>query len=307
MTKVSFAVVVIGYKLGRSIMKKSLLAVICATVIGTGALTGCQSSTGGGATGTDRQQLLTISSAQLNAEVATAYKETIASARAQKALDVPAVYASRVKAIFNRLVPHTTTFRPDGTKFDWEIHTINSDEVNAWCMPGGKMVVYTGIIKQLNLTNDELAAIIGHEMAHALREHTREKLSQEQAKSAGLSALGKLAGLGDKEMKIAEMVGQYGLSLPFSRQMESESDVIGLELMARAGYNPEAAPRLWEKMNKLSQDGMFDAIRSTHPTNQARIAELQKRIPEVMPLYEAAKGKKGTAATKGGKKGAKKR
>ncbi len=290
-------------------MKKSLLAVICATVIGTSALTGCQSTTGGGATGSNRQQLLTISSAQLNAEVAESYKKTIADARSQRALDVPAVYAKRVKAIFNRLVPHTAAFRPDGTKFEWEIHTINSDEVNAWCMPGGKMVVYTGIIKQLNLTDDELAAIVGHEMAHALREHTREKLSQEQAKSAGLGLLGKVAGLSTDQMKIAELVGQYGLSLPFSRQMESESDVIGLELMARAGYNPEAATRVWEKMNNLSKDGAFDALLSTHPTNQGRITELQKRLPEVMPLYQAAKGKKATSAParKGGKKGTKKR
>jgi predicted Zn-dependent protease len=275
-------------------MKNKLLALVCTTLIATTSLTGCQSTTDGGATGSKRSQLLLIPSAELNAEVAVEYKKFISQARAARALDVPATYASRVKTIFNRLVPHTAQFRPDGTKFDWEIHTVNSDEINAWCMPGGKMVVYSGIIKELNLTNDELAAIIGHEMAHALREHTREKISQEYAKKQGLSILGKVAGLDASQMKIAELVGQYGFSLPFSRQMESESDVIGLELMARAGYNPEAAVTLWEKMGQKSGTSAFESLTSTHPTSGARVNEIKSRLPQVTPLYEAAR--------KGGKK-----
>ncbi|WP_434778457.1 M48 family metallopeptidase [Neisseria sp. Ec49-e6-T10] len=284
-------------------MNIKTLVVLCTALIGTTVLTGCQSTTSNNTTGNNRQQLLLIPNAQLNAEVAQEYKTLISQARQAKALNVPASYAKRVKTIFNRIVPHTTAFRQDGSSFNWEINVINTDEVNAWCAPGGKMVVYSGIIKQLNLTDDELAAIIGHEMAHALREHTREQMSQEMAKSEGLKWAGKLAGLNSDQMDLANLVSKYGFSLPFSRTMEKEADVIGLELMARAGYNPQAAVTLWEKMAKVSGEGSaLEALTSTHPTNSARINEIKKRQDEVMPLYEASKSKKATGTKKGGKK-----
>lgn len=278
-----------------------MLALSLATVIGLTSLTGCQSTTKAGATGVDRQQLLLVNSAQLNAEVAELYKKELAKARQANALDTPAVYANRVNAIFKRLLPHTNVFRPDGTQFNWEIHTINSDEVNAFCMPGGKMIVYTGIIKQLNLTDDELAAIIGHEMAHALREHTREKLSQDSVKSTGLSLVKTFTKINSTQMDLADMASQVGLSLPFSRVMETESDVIGLELMARAGYNPEAASQVWAKSAKLSagKGSAFDALLSTHPTDENRLKKLDSLVPKVLPLYEEAKTKKAPTSTKG--------
>ena len=273
-------------------MKNKLLTLICTSLIATGSLTGCQSTTSGGATGSNRTQLI-IPDPQLNAEMAAEYKNIIAAARKAGALDKPSIYAKRVKNIFNRLVPHTTEFRSDGTAFNWEIHTIDTNEINAWCMPGGKMVVYNGIIRELNLTNDELAAIIGHEMAHALREHSQEQITQEKLKNTGFALAGQFTGLNTTQINWAQRLTTLGVMLPFSRKMESESDVIGLELMARAGYNPEAAVTLWEKMGKKSGDKAFAGLTSTHPTSSARINELRSRLPQVMPLYEAAKkGKK---------------
>lgn len=289
-------------------MKKNIIALSIITVLGLTSLTGCQSTTSGGATNVKRSQLLTVDSAEFNAEIDKYYRAELSKARNAGALDVPAAKAKRVSNIFQRMLPHTVAFRPDGTKFNWEIHTINSSTVNASCYAGGKMVVYTGIIDQLNLDDDELAAIVGHEMAHALREHSREQFSQQQAKSMGFSVIKQVTNISGSQLQLAEIVSQFGMSLPFSRTMESESDVIGLELMARAGYNPEAAPRVWRKMSKLSgsQGSSLEAITSTHPTNEARIKKLESLIPTVMPLYEESKLKKAPttkrAITKGKKR-----
>lgn len=277
-------------------MKKSTLSFMCATLISAGVLSGCQSTTQGGTTGNNRSQLLLVSSAEMNQAGDAEFKKMVAQAKAQKAYNVPVAYANRVKVIFNRLVPQTTTFRTDSTQVNWEIAVFNSKEVNAFALPGGKMVVLSGIIKELNLTDDELAAIIGHEMAHVLREHSREQASQALAKKQGFAIIAKAAKLDSGKTDMMNTLGQYALTLPFSRQMESESDTIGLELMARAGYNPQAAVALWTKMEKLSSSGVLDGLMSTHPTNQARIAAIEKQLPNVMPLYEAARNTKAPAA-----------
>ncbi len=274
--------------------KTKLTSFIAALVMG-GALSGCMSTTGADLTGSNRKQLLLISSEDLNAQSAQQFKQLTAEARQKGVLDTSSATAKRVKTIFNRLVPQTNVFRADGQQFNWQIEVIKSNEVNAFAMPGGKMVVYTGIVNQLKLTDDELAAIVGHEMAHVLREHSREQVSQDLAKKQGLSLVSKLAGLSGSQADLAAQVGNLAITLPFSRTMETEADRIGLEMMARAGYNPEAAVTLWQKMAKMgASGGMF----STHPASEARQKELQKHIPTLMPLYEQSKGKKATATKK---------
>lgn len=314
-------------------LKKKILSVLLASALGMTVLTGCQSTTGSGATGQERKQLLVVSESEVNREAAAAYKDLMNQAKAARALNTNKNYVNRVNKISKNLINQVSVFRSDAKNWNWEVNVINSPTVNAFCMAGGKIAVFTGIIDQLKLTDDELAAIIGHEIGHALREHTREQMSQSQASGTLVNIIGKVAGASDKQMKLAETSRQALLMMPFSREMESEADIIGLELMARAGYNPNAAVEVWRKMNKLEAAsggsnssgnafaGVLSAvatggstedvvtnllqtgnIMSTHPTNNARIKNLENNISKVMPLYEAAKSSKPTARGKKGKK-----
>ena len=155
-------------------------------------------------------------------------------------------------------------------------------------MPGGKVMFYTGIIDRLNLTDDEIAAIMGHEISHALREHSRERISRQYATQTGIGVAASIFGLSQGQAQLANVAGDLGLSRPHSRTQESEADQIGLELMARAGYNPQAAISLWQKMQRASQ-GEPPQFLSTHPASSNRIAELQSLMPKVMPLYQKAR------------------
>lgn len=273
---------------------KRVTLLLAAILSGAVLLSGCQSTTAGGATDSSRSQLLLISSADVNAGAATAYKKELTKARASKALNTNANYTKRVKNVSKRLIAQVGVFRPDALKWNWEVNVLNSNEVNAYCMPGGKIAVYTGIISKLNLTDDELAAVIGHEISHALREHSREQISQQIATDQAISIVGSLAGLGSTSQSLAGTASQLVLTLPFSRTMESEADVMGMELMARAGYNPEAAVNVWKKMAKLG-GGSTPELLSTHPSDSSRIANLEAQLPKVMPLYEATKSKGKTA------------
>ena len=264
---------------------KALVAGLAATVL----LSACQSTTTGGVIGANRKQLLLVSSAEVNSGSAQAYQQTLVKARNSKALNTHAATTRRVKDISGRLIRQVAAYRPEAANWQWEVNVFTSSEVNAYCMPGGKIGIYTGIIDKLQLNDDELAAVIGHEIAHALREHSREKISQEVAQQQGLALIGALAGLSQGQMDMANMAGQYALSLPFSRGMEKEADLMGLELMARAGYNPHAAANVWRKM--AQQGGNGPEFMSTHPSGSTRIAELSAHVPQVMPLYEAAKRK----------------
>lgn len=269
------------YRTGRAVAAATLLVAV---------LSACQSTTMGGAVGASRKQLLLVSSQEVNAGSAQAYRQTLTEAKSKRALNTNAAYTRRVKEISARLIRQVPVFRPEARDWQWEVNVFTSPEVNAYCMPGGKIGIYTGIIDQLQLNDDELAAVIGHEIAHALREHSREKISQQVAQQQGLALVGALAGLSQGQMDMANLAGQYALTLPFSRGMESEADVMGLELMARAGYNPAAAPNVWRKMAKLGEGG--PEFLSTHPSGSTRIAELSARIPQVMPLYEVARRKR---------------
>lgn len=249
------------------------------------ALSACSSSTMNSATGVDRKQFMMVSSEQVNQAAAQSYQETLVKARQQGVLNPNAAQLQRVQRIANRLIPQVNVYRPDARSWKWEVNTLKSNELNAYCAPGGKIMFYTGIIDRLNLSDDEIAAIMGHEMAHALREHGRERASRSGATQLGLSVLASAVGLTEGQTQLAGMATQLGLELPFSRGQESEADSLGLELMARAGYNPNAAVTLWNKMAAASK-GEPPQFLSTHPGSQTRIHNLQALIPKVMPLYQ---------------------
>ena len=174
---------------------------------------------------------------------------------------------------------------------------LSSNEVNAWCMPGGKMAVYTALIEKVQPTDDELAAVMGHEISHALREHAREDISRQMATQAVVGIAGALLGVGDLGQQLGSMAADVTINLPHSRQHETEADRMGVELAARAGYNPQAAIALWEKMSKLSSGGQPPKLLSTHPSNEDRIKDLRVYAEKVMPLYQAA-AKGGASAGK---------
>ena len=267
------------------------LAIVCA--MGAGLLLGgCQAvnTTNAGAVGVERKQYMfsMLSSQQVDQMYAQSYQQTVSEASTKGALDKTSANAKRLQAIANRLIAQAPAFRPDAAQWNWEVNLIKSDELNANCGPGGKIIFYTGLIDSLKLTDDEIAAIMGHEIAHALREHGREAMSKAYGIEMAKQGAGALFGLGQDSLALADTVANYGMTLPNSRANENEADLIGLELAARAGYNPNAAITLWNKMSKASE-GAPPEFMSTHPASSSRIASLQAAIPKVMPLYEQAK------------------
>ena len=245
------------------------------------------------AVGVDRKQHMMVSSDAMNQSADKAYHDVLAQAQKQNALDKDPATVERVKRIASRLIPATGVLRPDAPGWKWEMHVLSSKEVNAWCMPGGKIAVYTGLIDQLKPTDGELAAVMGHEIGHALREHGREQASQQMLEQLGVGILGAVTGVNTQQ---AQTVADVTISLPHSRQQETEADRIGVELMARAGYDPHEAVNLWQKMSKLggSQPPQF---LSTHPSNASRISDVTQDANKVMPLYQAAT--KGSSASAG--------
>ncbi|CAM4154133.1 Peptidase M48 [Bordetella tumbae] len=263
-----------------------------AAIIGTLAVSGCASvqTTQSGTVGVERTQYMSsmVPEKELEQEAGQQYSDLIQKAKAQGALDRNASQVSRVRTISQRLIAQVGAFRPDAANWDWEVHVLSSDEVNAWCMPGGKMAVYTGLLTQIKPTDAELAAVMGHEIAHALREHARERMSQQMVTNVGLSVLSIATGVStDLGSKLTDVM----FTLPNSRTHESEADMMGVELAARAGYDPRAAVTLWQKMGTASS-GAPPEFLSTHPSAETRISELQAASERVMPLYDQAKGKK---------------
>lgn len=266
---------------------KNLILLFCVSQI-----VACSSSTKQGEIGVERQQLLLIPSEQIVSMSEQSYVKTLDDARKKNELDRNPQQVQRVKSIAKRLIPYTATFRDDAPSWNWDVHVISSPEINAYCMPGGKIVFYTGIIEKLNLTDGEIAAVMGHEIAHALREHGRERMSEEMLKQIGLQALLLSGKLDAKYAPYADQLTTVVVTLPHSRGQESEADNIGLELMARAGYNPQEAVTLWQKMASAG-GGKPPEILSTHPTDQRRINNLKSLLPRVMPLYnQTSKGPK---------------
>lgn len=275
-------------------MKKIVLILLAA-----GWLAGCTpvQTTKSGAVGVERKQYMLLSEKQVDSIAAQSYVQTLRDVDAKNKLNPNPQQTERVRTIAKRLIQQAPVFREDASKWKWEVNVQDSKELNAYCMPGGKIMVYTGLIEELNATDDELAAVIGHEIAHALRQHGRERMSQAYAQQAGVIGLGMIAAVLSDDAKVAKTtmgvaatVGALALTLPNSREGEREADRIGLELSARAGYDPNAAVSLWQKMG--AQGGAKPPEwMSTHPSGESRIADLQRLIPTVMPLYQEAKAK----------------
>ncbi|MFT4171634.1 MAG: M48 family metallopeptidase [Rhodocyclaceae bacterium] len=258
-------------------------------------LVACQTvqTTQPGTVGVDRKQTVSplINRNELTQTAALEYRQTLQQAGKKGALDQNKAMTERVQRIANRLIPQVAVFRPDAQQWKWETHVITSNELNAWCMPGGKIAVYSGLIEKLKLTDDELAAVMGHEISHALREHAWERASQAANANLGLSVAGALLGVSSGGMDMAGLVYQVTFELPNSRGQETEADRMGVELAARAGYDPRAAIALWQKMSQADSGGAPPKFMSTHPPSAERQADLADYAQRVMPLYEAARGR----------------
>jgi predicted Zn-dependent protease len=253
-------------------------------------LGGCETvqTTQSGAVGVEREQRMAVSSQEIDAAAGKQYAQVMAEATQKGILNRNSAQVNRVRTIANRLIPQVTVFRPDAQRWNWEVNVLSSPEVNAWCMPGGKTAVYSGLIEKLDVTDDELAAVMGHEMAHALREHARERASEQMVASGVISVGTALLGLGDLGQKGAEYAYMGLLGLPNSRRHETEADRIGIELAARAGYDPRAAITLWQKMGKTAGSEPPKFL-STHPSSTDRLNDLTNYSQRVMPLYEQAR------------------
>ena len=256
------------------------------------ALGSCKSvqTTQPGQVGVDRKQSMLLSEGSVNKSATLAYQQELKAAAKKNSLNRDAAQVARVRAIAQRLIPATVAFRPDAPKWAWEVNVITSGDINAWCMPGGKIAVYTGLIEKLKVTDDELAAVMGHEIAHALREHGRERASQAAGQSLVLGIGGALLGLGDGGMQLAGIITDLTFNLPNSREHEVEADRIGVELAARAGYDPRAAVTLWQKMGQVG-GGAPPQFMSTHPAPENRARDLTNYSAHVMGLYEANRRK----------------
>lgn len=228
-----------------------------------------------------------VPAATLERSATQEYSKVLAEARAKGAL-APEHYPQlqRLRAIAARLIPHATQWNPRAKDWQWEVNLIGNKQINAWCMPGGKIAFYTGILDQLKLTDDEVAMVMGHEMAHALREHARERMAKNTATDMGLRLGAQLLGLGQAG-DLAAGVGSQLLTLKYSRDDETEADLVGLEIAARAGYNPRASVGLWKKMMAANGSG-GPGFLSTHPAGPDRIKQLEANVPKVQTLYEQA-------------------
>lgn len=251
-------------------------------------LNGCASSTDEGAIGVKRSQLSLVSSEQIREASALQYDELKKEAQTKNILDKNPAILQRLQTISKRIIPQTKIFRKDAPGWQWEVHSISSDELNAFCMPGGKIIFYTGIIEKLNLTDAEIAAIMGHEISHALREHGRERMSQEMFRNLGLEVLVATRVVAPKYAGLAN-IASTGLLLRNDRGQEKEADEMGMELMARSGYDPNEAITLWHKMSAVG-GGKPPEILSTHPSDASRIKDMQSLLPKTFPLYQQTKG-----------------
>jgi predicted Zn-dependent protease len=240
-----------------------------------------------------------VSAEQVERAGAAQYAQMMGEAQQQRAL-VPANHpqVERLRYIGQRLLPFTQPFNARARQWRWEVNLVNSPQLNAFCMPGGKIAFYTGILVKLALSDDEVAAIMGHEIAHALREHARERMGKTAATRIGANVLSAVLGLGNLGDAALQMGAQL-LTLKFGREDESEADLIGMDLSARAGYSPQAGVSLWQKMGAQNK-GAPPQWLSTHPSGPTRIRDIEATLPKVEPLFaKAAKPDRRFAVAKG--------
>lgn len=217
------------------------------------------------------------------------YAELLAEAKGKGVLaPASSPQLQRLRTIATRLVPQATQWNDRSRQWRWEVNLISSKQVNAFCMPGGKIAFYTGILDQLKLNDDEAAMIMGHEMAHALREHARARIAKSQGTGTLLSLGAQLLGLGQLG-DVAAGIGTQLLTLRFSRDDETDADLVGLEMAARGGYQPQASVSLWEKMAQAGGGASGPSFLSTHPSGPDRIEQLQRNVPKVQGLYQRAR------------------
>jgi predicted Zn-dependent protease len=234
-----------------------------------------------------------VPAAEVEGSALTQYNQMLKQASDKNALapdNHPQVL--RLRSISKRLIPYSYEWNPRAKDWAWQVNLIGSDQINAFCMPGGKIAFYIGILSKLELTDDEVAMVMGHEIAHALREHARERMGKSMATNALSRIGGALASvyLG-VDPRLTDAVAAQGanlLTLKFSREDESEADLVGMELAARAGYNPQAGVTLWQKMDAANK-GAPPQWLSTHPSGRTRIKDIQANLPKVEPFYQRAK------------------
>lgn len=252
-------------------------------------LAACASTTKPGVVGVQRQQLMLVSADTVERMALVSFAQQNKQAQAEGRLVTRGAEYERLKRIAARLQKQVTVFRDDSAKWNWQLVLIDAPVLNATCAPGGKITFYTGLVRQLKMTDDEIAGVMGHEIAHALREHGRERVSQAYAQNAITAAALTAAPNSAAQVEVAGQFAHYLYTLPNSRQNESEADGMGLELAARAGYNPNGAVSVWKKMSQLEKGRQPAEFLSTHPSNESRIAELTAMLPKVEALYRASR------------------
>ncbi len=274
---------------GRRLFTGLLLAGGAGAVIGSAQAQQAQGADQGlrGDVGRESRFTKLVPAEQVEAAAAQQYQQMMREASQQRALAPDShPQVQRLRSIAQRIVPHALPWNDRARRWNWEINLLGSDQVNAFCMPGGKIAFYSGILARLQLTDHEVAAIMGHEVAHALREHARERMGKTTATRIGANVLSSLLGLGGVGDAVLNMGGQL-LTLRFSREDETEADLVGMDLSARAGYNPAAGVTLWQKMLAASK-GAPPQFLSTHPAGDTRIRDIQAKLPKVEPLYQRA-------------------
>ena len=239
-----------------------------------------------------KSRLLLLPASTVERTAAGQYAQLMRQAAQKGVLNNDRRQVERLRGIARTLIPHAARFNQDAGRWRWEVNLVRSEAVNAFCMPGGKIAFFSGILESLQLTDEEVAAVMGHEMAHALLEHGRARMSEQLLKSIGVTLAAALLNLSDLSATLLSHAADLALTLPHSRGQETDADLAGMELAARAGYDPRAATQVWRKMQQLTQKtgrGQPPQFLSTHPAHATRIREIEDKLPRVLPLYEAAR------------------
>jgi len=262
---------------------RSLVLLLCLAAGGALAQSGVEVS---------KSRLLLLPASTVERSAAQQYSGLMREAAQKGLLNRDRQQVERLRNIARQLIPHSARFNKNAEKWRWEVNLVSSKMVNAFCMPGGKIAFFTGILDQLQLTDAEVAAIMGHEMAHALLEHGRARMSEQLLKSAGISIAAAVFNLGGLSAELLNQAAGLAISLPYARKQETDSDLVGMELAARAGFDPRAAAEVWRKMAKFTQaagKGQPPQFLSTHPGHDTRIREIEANLPRVQPFYDEAR------------------
>jgi predicted Zn-dependent protease len=240
----------------------------------------------------EKSRLLLLPASTVERSAAQQYAQLMRQAAQKGLLNTDRRQVERLRNIARALIPHSARFNRDAERWRWEVNLIQSRTVNAFCMPGGKIAFFSGILEALALTDDEVAAVMGHEIAHALLEHGRARMSEQVLKSLGITVAAAVFNLGQLSTELLARAADLAVSLPYARRQETDADLVGMELAARAGFDPRAAAEVWRKMAHLAERtgrGQPPQFLSTHPSHETRLKEIEANLPRVLPLYEQAR------------------